>query len=357
MSRESQARRIAAHAAYGGGGLVATSATALAVLWAEAKLARRRVGPVSKDTHAVDATYLSPGVAGTPLRIAVLGDSAAAGLGADSPTDTPAVIIARGLSEQSGRPVRMVNAAVVGAQTADVDDQIDAIKDFHPDLVVLLVGANDVTHLVPATTSVRHLDQIVRRLRDLGAEVVMGTCPDLGTIRPVPQPLRAIGRRRSRALAAAQMITVVEAGGRAVSLGSLLGPEFDKEPQHYFSSDRFHPSSLGYRRVAEVLLPTVCAALGYGPDPEAALDPHRHEDVLPVSEAAVQAVDAAGSELSAAQVDGRDRSSRGRWATVRHRIPLRRRPAATDEPAEADPGTGESEGEAEGPYGLRDLDE
>lgn len=336
MSRESQARRIASRAAYGGGGLVATSATALAVLWAEARLARRRVGPVSKDTYGVDATYVAPGVAGSPLRIAVLGDSAAAGLGADAPTDTPGVIIAKGLAEHSGRPVRLVNVAVVGAQTGDVDHQVDEIEGFRPDLAVVLIGANDVTHLVPATTSVRHLDQLVRRLRDLRAEVVVGTCPDLGTVRPVPQPLRAIGRRRSRRLAAAQMITVVEAGGRAVSLGSLLGPEFDREPQQYFSADRFHPSSLGYRRLAEVLLPSVCAALGYGPDPEAALDPLRHEDVLPVSEAAVQAADAAGSELSGVQVDGRDRSSRGRWAAVRHRIPLRRRTPEPDQEQQAE---------------------
>jgi hypothetical protein len=180
---------------------------------------------------------------------------------------------------------------------------------------------------VTPTNSFRHLAQAVRRLRELDAEVIVGTCPDLGTVKPLPQPLRLIGRRWSRRLAAAQMITVVEGGGRAVSLGSLLGPEFDQRPQDYFSSDRFHPSSLGYRRLAEVLLPTVCAALGYGPEPEPELDPRRHEEVLPLSEAAVQAADAAGSELVAVQVDGYDRSSRGRWASVRHRIPmpLRRR--------------------------------
>ena len=30
----------------------------------------------------------------------------------------------------------------------------------------------------------------VRRLREAGAEVVVGTCPDLGAVQPVPQPLR-----------------------------------------------------------------------------------------------------------------------------------------------------------------------
>ena len=353
MSKESQARRIAARAAYGGGGLVATSATAAAVLWAEARYARRQVGEVTAEPYRVDATYLAPGVTGSPLRLAVLGDSAAAGLGADSPSDTPAFLIAQGLADQSGRPVRLVNAAVIGAQTSDMDAQIDRVADFCPDVTVLLVGANDVTHRVTPSTSVRHLAQAVRRLRELGSEVVVGTCPDLGTIKPLKQPLRTIGRRWSRRLAAAQMITVVEGGGRAVSLGALLGEEFDRRPQDYFSSDRFHPSSLGYQRLVEVLLPSVCAALGYGPEPEPTLDHRRHEDVLPLAEAAVQAADAEGSELAPVLVDGQDASSRGRWASVRHRIPLPLRRQAA--PAEDGAGSAEDGGASdEDPAGSPD---
>lgn len=307
-----------------------TSASAAAFLLAEASYARWRVGDITTEPFPVDGTYLAPGVSEEVIRLAILGDSAAAGLGADHATDTPGVLIAQGLAEVSQRPVQLVNAAVVGARTSDLPSQIDRIEEFHPDLAVVFIGANDVTHRVSPSTSVRHLDQAVRQLRALDCEVVVGTCPDLGTVRPLPQPLRAIGRRWSRQLAAAQMITVVEAGGRAVSLAALLGAEFDRDPEDYFSSDRFHPSSLGYRRLAEVILPTVCAALGHGPEPEAELNANRHEDVLPVSEAAVQAADAEGSELAGVQVDGNDRSTRGRWATVRHRIPLPRRSSVTE---------------------------
>ncbi len=336
MSRESTARRIASKAAYGGGGLLVTSASAAAFLWAETVYARWRVGEVSKETFPVDGTYAAPDASGQPIRLVILGDSAAAGLGADAAAHTPGVLLAQGLSEVARRPVTLVNAAVVGARSSDLDAQIDRIEDARPDLVVVLVGANDVTHRVTPSTSVRYLDQVVRRLRDLESEVVVGTCPDLGTVRPLPQPLRAIGRRWSRQLAAAQMITVIEAGGRAVSLAALLGPEFDEAPQDYFSADRFHPSSLGYGRLAEVVLPSVCAALGYGPDPEPALDANRHEEVLPISEAAIQAADAGGSELAGVQVDGHDRSTRGRWATVRHRIPLRRRASASAGPEDGE---------------------
>ena len=72
--------------------------------------------------------------------------------------------------------------------------------------------------------SVRHLSEAVRRLREAGVEVVVGTCPDLGTIKPIAPPLKQVARTWSRRLAAAQTIAVVEEGGRTVSLGSILGP-------------------------------------------------------------------------------------------------------------------------------------
>ena len=129
-----------------------------------------------------------------------------------------------------------------------------------------MIGANDVTHRIDKSVAVRHLAQAVpRACATLGAEVVVGTCPDLGTIEPVAQPLRLLARRWSRDLAAAQTVAVVEAGGRTVSLGDLLGPEFAERPHEMFSADRFHPSPAGYARAAAALLPSVCAALGIWP--------------------------------------------------------------------------------------------
>ena len=126
-----------------------------------------------------------------------------------------------------------------------------------------MVGANDVTHRVAALGRA-HLDHAVRRLHDLQARVVVGTCPDLGTVEPVPQPLRWIARRASRQLAAAQTIAVVEAGGRSVSLGDILGPEFAASPKEMFGPDRFHPSVTGYASAAAAMLPSVCGSLLVG---------------------------------------------------------------------------------------------
>jgi hypothetical protein len=85
-----------------------------------------------------------------------------------------------------------------------------------------------------------------------------------------------------------------------------------------FSADRFHPSAAGYASAAAAMLPSLAAALGYGPDIEPSTT--RGEGVLSLPQAAVEAVDAAGTEVSATEVNGRDRSRRGRWVELRHRI-------------------------------------
>jgi lysophospholipase L1-like esterase len=74
--------------------------------------------------------------------------------------------------------------------------------------------------------------------------------------------LRALGSRASRQLAAAQQAAVLRLGARAVSLSAVVGPFFVSNPDEMFSLDRFHPSSLGYKRTAAALLPSVLAALG-----------------------------------------------------------------------------------------------
>jgi lysophospholipase L1-like esterase len=322
------ARKIAMAAAYGGGGLGLLSAGAFGLIRAEAALARRTIGEPTGEPPDADGVY-GAHHPGEPLTLALLGDSSACGLGVDHPHQTPGAMLAAGLAECADRPVHLVCRAFVGARSSDLTRQVDGVEEVvpNPDVSVLMVGANDVTHRVKPSTAVRHLDHVVRRLRDLGSEVVVGTCPDLGTVEPVPQPLRYIARRSSRQLAAAQTIVVVEAGGRTVSLGDVLGPEFAASPKEMFGPDRFHPSAAGYASAAAVLLPSVCAALDvwFGGEAETTPDLARGEGVRPIALAAVEAAEEPGTEVAGAAVGGRERGPRGRWALLRHRPGRNRR--------------------------------
>jgi lysophospholipase L1-like esterase len=332
VSRASRARRIAAAAAYGGGGLGLIVSACWGLLLGQAKLARRVVGPPSATPSVGDGVYGSAG--GEPLTLALLGDSNAAGLGVQETWQTPGVLLATGLADAAGRPVQLVTAARVGARSADLVQQIEQVRPHHPDVVVVMIGANDVTSRTRPSEAVEHLGRAVRRLRAGGVEVVVCTCPDLGTVEPILQPLRLVARVWSRQMAAAQTIAVVEAGGRTVSLGDVLGPEFAARPTELFGPDRFHPSAMGYSRAVAVTLPSVCAALGLWPEEADAVTDRRLfslADATPVAAAAARAAGRPGSEVSGGDVHGREHGLRGRWAFLRRRRP---RPAPDPVPAE-----------------------
>lgn len=342
MSRARVARRIAAGAAYGGGGIGLAGAAAIGLLLAEAQWARRHVESTgdTRVPHAdglYGATYAADGE--PALHLVLLGDSTAAGQGVHRASQTPGALLASGLAAVAERPVRMRNVALPGARSDDLDRQVALVlgaAEQVPDICVIIVGANDVTHHMPPTRSVRHLSSAVRRLRTAGAEVVVGTCPDLGTIEPVGQPLRWLARRASRQLAAAQTIGAVEQGGRTVSLGDLLGPEFEAHPRELFGPDQYHPSVEGYATAAMAVLPTLCAALGLWPAQEERPDVSRREGFLPVARAAAEAAAEAGTEVTAAMATG----SRGPWALLKRR---RRRAAEPEEGAEQGPEQGDVE--------------
>jgi len=334
MSRASRARRVVTAAAYGGGGLSALGAALVGVIYGESKLARRRIQPAESDPPRADGMWTAPGVKPKksdrdPLVLAMLGDSSAAGYGVHADVDTPAARIAVGLSALSRRRVRLVNVAVVGAESSALPQQVQRVLPDRPDLAVIMIGANDVTHRVRAAESVRHLSAALTTLRAHDIEVVVGTCPDLGTIRPIAQPLRWLARRLSRTLAAAQAVAVVAAGGRAVSLGDILGPEFATE-RHYFSADQFHPSATGYARAAEVLLPSSAAALGLTTVSRAA-GPFTSTRARPVVQAAVRAASRPGTEITGAEVRGEATGRRGPWARL-----IRRRTSDVITPTPAD---------------------
>ncbi|WP_043642581.1 SGNH/GDSL hydrolase family protein [Nocardioides alkalitolerans] len=319
MGRAAAARKLAAAAAYGGGGLSVVGAGLYGLLRAEATVARKVIGDPREDPPPNPTGWYGRGRPGPAFTIVVLGDSLAGGYGVERVSETPGALLASGLAEHADRRVYLRTFSVVGAQSSGLPPQVDGALPVEPDVAVIVIGGNDVTHVVKPSESVQHLAEAVRRFRAIGCEVVVATCPDLGTIKPIPPPLKQIARSWSRRLAAAQTIAVVEEEGRTVSLGSVLGPEFEAAPALLFGPDQFHPSADGYAQMAAVLLPSVLAALGEAPEDERLPAAFRGERVLPIAQAAIEAVRTPGTELGGTEVAGNRRSVRGRWVELRHR--------------------------------------
>lgn len=239
------------------------AAVARAGLSRQAAIARRRIGkPLGEDAIDADRVWRRR-LEGDPVELLLVGDSLAAGLGAEHRKHTLGGRLAKGAARALRSPVRLRTVAVVGSESPDLAGQLDRLPpEYRPDVAVIVVGGNDVTHRLPTSVSVRHLSAAVFRLRQAGAGVVVGTCPDLGALRPVPQPLRSLAARMSRRLAEAQAGAARMAGAEPVDLRRSVGRMFVDEPEAMFSLDRFHPSALGYRRTADALLPAVVRAIG-----------------------------------------------------------------------------------------------
>lgn len=192
------------------------------------------------------------------LRLALLGDSIAWGQGAARGDDRLGPRLVAGLRDL-GHDVELRVLAVPGARSRGLAGQVDRAVAWEPDLAVVVIGANDLTHQEPVGPAVHALQEAVRRLRGAGAEVVVAPAPDLSAVPHVPSALRPLVRDGSLAFRARQAEAVVSAGGRVADADHRTSRAFAADPA-LFSADRFHPSSAGYAVIAEALLPTLAEA-------------------------------------------------------------------------------------------------
>ncbi|MET9230239.1 SGNH/GDSL hydrolase family protein [Lentzea sp. NPDC003310] len=187
------------------------------------------------------------------MRLCLLGDSIAAGVGSTRREDTLGPLLAEGL-RKAGHRVDLGVHAVPGARSADLRAQVRAAGS--PDVAVIVIGANDLTRFVPPEVGARQLQDAVTDLRAAGAEVVVATAPDLSIVSHVPPALRDVVSAASRQYALAQQQAVIRAGGVVAHVEQAVSARFAADPS-LFAADRFHPSAEGYRAIAEALAPAV----------------------------------------------------------------------------------------------------
>lgn len=225
-----------------------------AVLAVEIQLARWGRGLPELESVDQDGRVGGPGPA---VSIVWLGDSTAAGVGASGPDGTLPLIVARRLD----RPVDLTVLAESGARVGDVlDDQVPAVAGLAPDLVVISVGSNDVSHLTRAGDFRSRYTDMLDRLPGDTAAVLLGV-PDMGSITRLAQPLRFVTGVRGGTLDAELADLARDRGLAYVDIAGEAGPSFRDDPDRYLAADQYHPSDAGYRLWADAAEPAVREAL------------------------------------------------------------------------------------------------
>ncbi len=192
------------------------------------------------------------------LRLALIGDSIAWGMGATAPESRLAARLTRRLREVGVDAVARV-FAVPGARSSGLAPQVDQALGWSPDAAVIVIGANDLTHLEPVDAAIASLAEAVSRLRRAGSEVVLAPAPDLSMVPHVPPALRPLVQAASAEFRTGQIAAAEALGARVADPDASTAAVF-RADRSLFSPDRFHPSDAGYEVIAAAIAPHLLAA-------------------------------------------------------------------------------------------------
>jgi lysophospholipase L1-like esterase len=189
------------------------------------------------------------GAGATRLRLLIAGDSAAAGVGADTQEEALAGQLARALAEQGGFAVHWQLVARTGARSEDVLHMLanDALR--RADVGVVLAGVNDISKQVPLRRALRKREEIaaVMRRRAGVRQVVFSALPEMEKFPALPQPLAWYAGRHARHYNSVQERWAARLEGVShARMDGVMDPAL-------MAGDGFHPGPGLYAKVAQRL--------------------------------------------------------------------------------------------------------
>jgi acyl-CoA thioesterase-1 len=197
---------------------------------------------------------------GPAISFMILGDSTAVGQGGD---------YARGIAVSAAeliaksRTVTYQNFAVSGARVNDVlQKQLPQTTELKPDIVLISVGANDVTHLTKLSTVRSDTVKIVEELKSKNpaVKIILTGSPQMGSVLRFPQPTKYLAKLRTEKINNVFEDIVREKELIFAPVAKETGAAFAQNPS-LFAADKFHPNTAGYDTWVPVINDAVKRAL------------------------------------------------------------------------------------------------
>jgi len=190
-----------------------------------------------EDTIAYEQHPISPQV-----RILVAGDSTAVGVGAQG-EDSIAGRIGKDMPDAD-----ITNLGRSGTRLAVLLEMLRAQEGKEYDLVLLQIGANDITGRTSYANIKSRLAQALALASTLSPRVIVMTAGNVGLSPAFKWPLSAYITQRTRVVRELFITEVGEHPGAVyVDLFNEVADEpFNKDVPRYYAPDYFHPSGEGY---------------------------------------------------------------------------------------------------------------
>ncbi len=176
-------------------------------------------------------------------KILVAGDSTGVGVGASSNQDSIAGRIGRDFPDAD-----ITNISHSGDRLADLEKILQAHNGSGYDVVLLQIGANDITGRTPYADTRAELEHVLDRASMLGVKIVVMTAGNVGLSPAFKWPLSLYIEARTKSVRSIFLDEISKHQNASyVDLFKEAKDEiFNTDIPRYYAPDRFHPSGEGY---------------------------------------------------------------------------------------------------------------
>lgn len=182
-----------------------------------------------------------------------LGDSLTTGIGATNYQKTYPYLLATSLAKNNATStIKLTNLAQPGAKTADIiNSQLPGIINPKPNIVTLLIGANDIHGFVSAKDFQTNIETIIGTLKKTNAKIIIINIPYIGARTLVLPPYNIYFDLKTKQFNKIMANIATQENVKYIDIYTPTKSLLNNSA--VYSSDKFHPSEGVYLTWSQII--------------------------------------------------------------------------------------------------------